>query len=166
MRELAGMARMSPSALSRIENGHVKPEYGTLEKIAGALNLEVSDIIGAQPDRVVWMEVPENAPPEFQEFLREALRSTPLLPVDRLLLEHELRSSTAPTTVGEWHMKLADLRRTPRYNLMQLILDSDAFPESIWPMALMMVQTLRDVSTGAIEIGKGGAFDKATVFRT
>lgn len=43
--DLAGKAEMDRSYLSELENGHKNPTYLMLERIADALEVDISDII-------------------------------------------------------------------------------------------------------------------------
>ena len=44
-RALAEQSELSRSALSRIENGHVEPTWGSLRRIARGLNVPLEDLI-------------------------------------------------------------------------------------------------------------------------
>ncbi len=49
---LARLAGMSVSAVAQIEQGgRTDPHYSTLEKLAGALNMSVAELVEGQADR-------------------------------------------------------------------------------------------------------------------
>jgi transcriptional regulator with XRE-family HTH domain len=47
VQELAGLADVSIGLLSQIERGHGNPSFRTLQKIAGALDLRIGDLVAA-----------------------------------------------------------------------------------------------------------------------
>jgi transcriptional regulator with XRE-family HTH domain len=69
--KLAVMADMDPATLNRLEQGKGNPNIRTLERVAGALGVEVADLLGKA-------SAPPSLEPSFNDVLEEERRTPPL----------------------------------------------------------------------------------------
>ena len=103
-KELAALAGISASELSLIEQKARTPRVDTLQKLAGALEVSVSYLIGEED-----YEHPLHAALARQS-LRIFLKNNPLSDDHRKILDQVASLSSAPTTEQSWKDLLTNLR--------------------------------------------------------
>jgi transcriptional regulator with XRE-family HTH domain len=96
--KLAVMADMDPATLNRLEQGKGNPNIRTLERVAGALGVEVADLLGKA-------SAPPSLEPSFNDVLDDERR---IAAIKRF--EENLRHFT-----GQWREELKDPQKQGRY---------------------------------------------------
>lgn len=122
--DLAERTGIAPSALSLIENGHREPKLTLLTQLAGALDVEITDLLKpAAPSRRDALEIQLDSfqrSQMYQSLRLPTIRASKRLPVDALEalvgLHAELarRSSEASATPAEARRANTELRREMR----------------------------------------------------
>src|SRR5215207_2411675 len=97
--KLAVMADMDPATLNRLEQGKGNPNIRTLERVAGALGVEVADLLGKAS------APPPSLEPSFNDVLDDERR---IAAIGRF--EENLRHFTS-----QWREELKDPQKQGRY---------------------------------------------------
>ena len=95
-KELAAIARISAPEVSQVEQGHRTPRVDILQKIAAALEVSVSYLLGEEDEEVSLGKA------LARQSLKKYLRSVNVSEQDQEYLRTVARRSSAPVTTKGW----------------------------------------------------------------
>jgi transcriptional regulator with XRE-family HTH domain len=107
-RALAKESGVSPATIYELENGRRRPNPSTLRKLAGALDVEVAELLGAEYPKE---ERRSSLEPSFEDALAEERRSADaevIADYERIAREHRIAWRDALNALAEpWEKRLA-----------------------------------------------------------